>query len=91
VLHQWLTTDDTALHKQLEREIAALLANGAEADLTVLRLLDQPRPGTLDFLVPPTWKEYLYQRSLPALGWQPRWRDLTWLLPLWLALAAALL
>lgn len=85
-LNQWLSTTDTAQKKQLEQEIALLLESGAEADFTVVKYLNAKR-SPLEFPVPEAWRKFVYPGGYRALGWLRDWKDLRWLLPVWLAAA----
>ncbi|MBK7935577.1 MAG: SUMF1/EgtB/PvdO family nonheme iron enzyme [Lewinellaceae bacterium] len=67
-----------------------MLANGAEADFTVLKYLERPRTA-LDFVVPDAWKKYVHPSGYRGLGWQGKWKDLRWVLPVWLLGAVGLL
>ena len=80
-LNQWLTTTDAQKKKELEAEVADLLAQGAEPDFTVLKYLNAPRTA-LDFIVPEAWKKFVHPSGFAGLGWLKEWRDLRWLLPL---------
>lgn len=81
-VNEWLATDDAERKKELETEIAQLLAKGAEPDFTVIKYLKKPRTA-LDFVVPDAWKKYVHPSGYRALGWLKKWRDLQWLLPVW--------
>ncbi len=85
-LNEWLFTQNAARKKELERQIAGLLAAGAEADFTVVKYLEREQTP-LDFIVPAAWKKYIHPTGYPALGWG----DLRWALPLWLAALVAVI
>ena len=83
-LNEWLSTDDAQRKKELENDIASLMEQGVETDMVVLKYLEEP--GPLDFIVPESWKKYVYQAGYSGLG-AKRWvKDLRWALPLWLLL-----
>jgi hypothetical protein len=87
-LNEWLFTKDARRKKELEREIAALLEQGVEADFTVVKYLDRER-SPLDFVVPDAWKKYLYKGGRKGLGLRGLWKDALYrAAPLWLAFAA---
>jgi len=81
-LNEWLTTPDERRKKELEQEVARLLASGVEADFAVLKYLERPRTP-LDFVVPDAWKKYVYPSGYRGLGWQGKWKDMLWVLPVW--------
>jgi len=85
-LNEWLFTRDRRKKKQLEKDIAVRLANGQEADFTVIKVLDRPR-GPLDFVVPKAWRRFVYHAGLPGLGVKALW----WAGPLWLGISGAAL
>lgn len=78
-LNEWLSTPDERRKKELEQEIARMLASGTEADFTVLKYLERPR-SPLDFVVPDSWKKYVHPSGYAGLGWAS---GLSWLLPVW--------
>ena len=82
-LNEWLSTTDADKKKELEAEVSQLLEKGAEPDFTVIKYLQKPRTA-LDFIVPDAWKKYVYPSGFAALGWLKEWKDLRWLLPLFL-------
>ncbi len=88
-MNEWIGSDDAEKKKQLETEIAQLLQQGAEADITVVQYLQQPRTA-LDFIVPDAWKKYVHPSGFSALGWMREWKDLLWLAPLWILSLVAL-
>jgi formylglycine-generating enzyme required for sulfatase activity len=78
-LNQWLTTTDAQKKKDLEAEVADLLAQGAEPDFTVLKYLNAPRTP-LDFIVPDAWKKFVHPSGFAGLGWLKGWKDVRWVL-----------
>lgn len=80
-LNQWLATTDADEKAKLEKEVAALLEQGAEPDFTVIKYLNAPRTA-LDFIVPDAWKKFVYPSGYAALGWLKGWKDLVWVLAL---------
>jgi Effector-associated domain 11 len=80
-LNEWLATTDAQKKKELEAEVARLLAQGAEPDFTVLKYLHTPRTA-LDFIVPEAWKKLVHPSGFAALGWLKGWKDLVWVLAL---------
>jgi formylglycine-generating enzyme required for sulfatase activity len=82
-LNQWLTTTDAKEKKQLEDEISQFLERGTEPDFTVIKYLNAPRTA-LDFIVPDAWKKFVHPSGFSALGWVKEWKDLWWLLPIWI-------
>jgi len=88
-LNEWLTVKNKGRKKDLEQEIGRLMEAGADVDVTVVKQLRRER-RPLDFIVPDTWKKYLYPHGLPGLGWRGEWRDvLRWALPLWVPVLLA--
>lgn len=81
-LNEWQFTKDKRRRKALEKEVAARLAAGQTADFTVVKVLDRPR-SPLDFVVPDSWRKYVYHHGSPLLGM----REWIWALPLWLVLS----
>ncbi len=73
-LNRWLTTTDAQKKKELEAEVADLLAQGAEPDFTVLKYLNAPRTA-LDFIVPDDWKKFVHPSGFAALGWLKAWKE----------------
>ena len=83
-LNEWLITKNNRRKKELEQEISRFMEAGADADVTVIKQLQRER-NALDFIIPESWKKYLYPHGLPGLGWRGEWRDvLRWALPLWI-------
>ena len=80
-LNEWLSSTDKKKKKELEQEIAQNLANGVEADFTVIKYLQKPKTP-LDFIVPKAWKKFVHPGGYSALGWLKEWKILGWLLPL---------
>ena len=74
-LNDWLSTSDRSHKRQLEEQIAHLVNQGEEIDITVLKKLEAPRTS-LDFVLPDQLKAKLYPQGLPALGSQKNWKDL---------------
>ncbi|MEM6376667.1 MAG: SUMF1/EgtB/PvdO family nonheme iron enzyme, partial [Bacteroidota bacterium] len=88
--NEWLFIKDSARRKELEQQIASLIASGVEPDFTVIKHLKRERTP-LDFVVPDTWKKYLHQQGYTALGLKDFWKDVFyWALPLWAILAGFL-
>ena len=85
-LNEWLLTRDRRKKKQLEKEVAARLAAGQEADFTVIKVLDRPR-GPLDFVVPKAWRRFVYPEGLRGLGVRAWW----WAGLIWLGIIGATL
>ncbi len=80
-INEWLFTPDKRRKRELEKEIAARLSAGQDADFTVVKVLDRPR-SPLDFVVPDAWRKFMYHKGSPLLG-AKAW---LWALPLWLVL-----
>ena len=83
-LNEWLSTKDAKRKKELEKQIADLLNQGVEADFVTLKYLEEP--GPLDFIVPQSWKKYVYKSGYSGLGMRRWLKDLWWAIPLWLAI-----
>lgn len=84
-LNEWLYTRDRDRKKQLQREIAARLAAGQQADFMVLRMLQSGRSLTPEqFEVPRDWKKHLREKGFAFLNPRRAW---WWAVPVWLALS----
>ena len=84
---RWMSADNRRERREAEREVAQLLANGVKPDFTVVRELDRKRTP-LDFIVPQSWRAYVYTAGKPGLGGRPWVRGLKWALPVLLAALA---
>ncbi len=83
-LNEWLYTRDSERKKELQRDIAARLAAGQQADFMVLRMLDPGRSLTPEqFEVPDDWKKHLQEKGFAFLNPRRAW---WWAVPIWLVL-----
>ncbi|MBK8429401.1 MAG: hypothetical protein IPL27_27130 [Lewinellaceae bacterium] len=83
-LNEWLYTRDAERKKELQRDIAARLAAGQQADFMVLRMLDPGRSLTPEqFEVPADWKKHLREKGFAFLNPRRAW---WWAVPIWVVL-----
>ncbi len=86
VINKLLFVDDEAERKKLETEFREYLAAGHDPDFVIFKYLDRPR-NRIDFVVPESWKPFIYPEGRPFFGW----KDWTWAVTVWLLLSAALI
>ncbi len=63
LINQWMLATEPRAKQALEDKITQLLESGEEIDITIIKELEG-EPGPLDFVLPDSWRKYLYRLNL---------------------------
>ena len=86
IVNQLLFEDDPSRKQDLEDSFKRYLEAGYEPDFVIFKYLDRPRQS-IDYLVPDSWKPFVYPEGRPFMGWF----DWTWIAAIWILVAALVL